>query len=85
MNLHIRDVPERVHRRLARRAKAEGMSLRQYAIRVLTEHAELPTGEEWLDGLKESPPAKLRLSGAQAVRRSRVSDDLGVARARSRR
>ncbi len=85
MNLHIRDVPEGVHRRLARRARGEGMSLRQYVIRVLTDHAQLPSVEEWLDDVESSKSVKLRSSGAEAVRRSRVSDDLGVVSARPRR
>jgi plasmid stability protein len=85
MNLHIRDVPEGVHRRLARRAKGEGMSLRQYVIRVLTDHAELPSVEEWLDDVQRAKAVKLRTSGAEAVRRSRASDDAGVVRARPRR
>jgi hypothetical protein len=85
MNLHVRDVPDAVHRRLARRAEAEGMSLRGYVVRILTEAAELPSVDEWLDDLAKGPPRRLRSSGAAAVRASRAADDAGVARGRSRR
>jgi hypothetical protein len=85
MNLHVRDVPDAVHRRLAERASARGMSLRQYVIHVLTEHAELPTVDEWLDELTRGPRTVLKTSGAEAVRRSRATDDAQVARARPRR
>lgn len=85
MNLHVRDVPEDVHRRLSRRAKAKGMSLRQYIIQVLIDDAELPSVEEWLDETARLPRTKLRSSGAQAVRLSRAADDAEVSRGRPRR
>ena len=85
VNLHVRDVPDGVHRRLARRAQAQGMSLRQYVIRVLSEHIELPSVEEWLSDVSRAPRTTLTTSGAEAVRRSRASDDTGVARVRPRR
>jgi hypothetical protein len=61
------------------------MSLRQYVIRVLAEHSALPSVDEWLGQVEKLPATKLRSSGAEAVRRSRASDDAGVARARPRR
>lgn len=85
MNLHVRDVPDEVHRTLARRALERGMSLRQYVIRVLCEHTELPSMDEWLDDIERTPRTVLKTSGAEAVRRSRASDDSGLARARPRR
>ena len=85
MNMHVRDVPDALHRTLARRARDAGMSLRQYVIRVLSEHAEQPSVEEWLDDVARAPRTVLASSGAEAVRRSRASDDVGVARVRPRR
>jgi antitoxin FitA-like protein len=85
VSLHVRDIPDRVHRVLAKRAKARGMSLRQYVIGVLTDHSSLPSVEEWLAEVEKLPSTRLRSSGAEAVRRSRVSDDSGVKRARRRR
>jgi hypothetical protein len=61
------------------------MSLRQYVVRVLTEHTDLPSVDEWLDDVSRLPSTKLRTSGAEAVRRARASDDVGVVRARPRR
>jgi hypothetical protein len=85
MNLHVRDVPDAVHRRLARRASAEGVSLRSYVVKILTEAAEFPTVDEWLDELEKAPPTRLRSSGAGAVRRSRASDDASIDRGHPRR
>ena len=85
VSLHVRDIPDRVHRVLAKRAKASGMSLRQYVIGVLTEHSSLPSVDEWLAEVEKLPASRLRSSGAEAVRRARASDDAGVVRARRRR
>ena len=61
------------------------MSLRQYVIRVLTEHSSALTLDEWLDEVAKLPPARAKTSGAEAVRRSRAADDERVARGRARR
>jgi hypothetical protein len=85
VSLNVRDIPDKVHRVLATRAKANGMSLRQYVIGVLTEHSERPTIDEWLDELANRPRTRLRMSGAEAVRRSRAADDARIARRLGRR
>jgi len=51
------------------------MSLRQYVLEVLSDHAALPTLDEWLDDLARLPPTTLEISGAEAVRASREEDD----------
>lgn len=84
-NLNVREVPDRVHRVLVRRAAARGMSLRQYTIEVLEAHCEQPTMDEWLDDLKQLKPARKPISGARAVRAARDEDDEKVAGARRRR
>lgn len=83
-NLHVRDVPDTVHRALVERAERRGMSLRRYTIEVLAEHCALPALDDWLDGLRELPAAAGEVSGADAVRRSREEDDLEVAGAGGR-
>lgn len=83
INLHIRDVPDTVHSALTARAERRGMSLRQYAIRVLEEHCALPAVDDWLDELAAMPPAGTAVgSAAEAVRRSREEDDSEVLRGR---
>lgn len=56
VNLHIRDLDERTHGELVRRAEAAGMSLRAYLIDVLQKHAALPTLDDWLQGVRQDPP-----------------------------
>ena len=51
------------------------MSLRQYALEVLTEHCRQPTVDEWLDGLSRQPRSEPSMSGAEAVRQARQEED----------
>ena len=83
-SLHVRDVPDDLHRSLVARAERRGMSLRQYVLEVLAGHAALPTLDEWLDDLDRLPPVTLATSGADAVRASREEDDEEVLSALTR-
>lgn len=80
INLHIREVPDEVHSTLVARAERRGMSLRQYAIRLLEEHCALPAIDDWLDELAAQPAAECAAPGtaAEALRRSRDEDDAEV-------
>lgn len=84
INLHIREVPDTVHSTLVARAERRGMSLRQYAIRVLEEHCLLPSVDDWLDGLAVLPAAGPAAPGgaAEVVRGARDEDDQEILRAR---
>lgn len=83
-NLHIRDVPDEVHRTLTRRAAAGGKSLRQYTIEVLGAHCELPTIDEWLSDLGNGAPVEIEIDAADAVERARRADDAEVTGAAGR-
>jgi len=82
INVHVRDVPERVHASLTERAERAGMSLRQYVIEVLADHVALPTLDDWLDGLAALPPVELGAPAAEAVHAAREADDVEVLRER---
>jgi len=84
-NVQIRDVPDRVHRKLVRRAREEGMSLSRYALGVLESHIALPTFDEWLAELDEVEPVVVTESAATAVKAGRAENDTPVARGRRRR
>lgn len=73
--LHVRDVPDELHAILSARAERQGMSLRCYVLSVLSDHAALPTVDEWLNGLCRMPPVSLKASSAEAVRAAREADD----------
>jgi plasmid stability protein len=82
INVHVRDVPEAVHATLTARAERAGMSLRQYVIEVLRDHAALPALDDWLDGLAALPPVELGAPAAEAVHAAREEDDAEVLRER---
>lgn len=83
--MNIRDVPERVHAVLARRAAQHGMSLRAYTVSVLADHAALPTIDEWLADLEQLPEAGDDHPAADALRAARDEADRGFARSAGRR
>ena len=75
-------MPDATHAELVRRAEAEGMTLRQYAIEVLSNHCALPTTSAWLDGLARRRARGLvdvDVDGSDAVARSRCDDDEAIA------
>ncbi|MDA8148957.1 MAG: antitoxin [Actinomycetota bacterium] len=81
MDVLIRDLPAEVHAELVRRAAAEDKSLRAYLREVLTEHAAVPSMEQWLAHLQELGPAHLGSpTGAELVAAARAEDDELVGR-----
>lgn len=70
----IRNVPEKVQGVLKRRAKEAGMSVQNYVVKLLEEHTERMTMQEWLEMVR--PHRKFDHSvGAQAVREAREEDE----------
>jgi len=52
-NVQVRNVPERVHRVLHRRAAEAGQSLQEYLLDLLEETAGRPTMSEWLERVRK--------------------------------
>jgi len=69
--IQIRNVPDRLHRRLKARAAHDGLSLSDYLLRELRRSAERPTGEEMAARLEELDAVAPSLSPAEAVREER--------------
>lgn len=78
VHLQIRDVPDKLHKTLRRRAAKRGLSLRQYALEILRDHCVQPTMDEWLDELSKLTPVSLSTSAAEAVRKAREADDTAL-------
>ena len=70
-SIQVRDVPERVHRRLKARAAEEGRTLSELVREQLTELAARPTLGEMLERLREREPADPGETSAAAVRAGR--------------
>ena len=65
--IQIRNVPDRIYRVLARRAKQEGISVAEYVRRIVLEDAKQPTMKEVLARLKKRQPVKLTVSAAEII------------------
>ena len=62
-----------MHRKLKARAALKGLSLSDYLVRELTQIAEKPTLEEWIERVASRSPVKLSEPAAVSVRRDRDS------------
>lgn len=62
-NVQVRNVPERVHRVLRRRAAEAGQSLQEYLLKLLEESAARPSMKEFLDWASQQTGGKIEDSG----------------------
>ena len=71
--VQIRNVPKELHRRLKARAAMEGLSMSDYAMRVLRKSLEVPTRQEILERLQARPRVHLKLKTVDILRQDRKS------------
>ena len=71
--IQIRNVPERLHRKLKSRAALEGKSLSDYLLAELRHVAERPTLAEMVERLEKRPATDPQPSPEEAVRAERDS------------
>jgi len=69
--IQLRNVPEKLHRRLKARAAYAGLSLSDYLLNEIRRVAEYPTLDEMRDRLSSREPLALDEAAADAVRRER--------------
>ncbi len=69
--IQIRNVPDKLHRRLKSRAAMAGLSLSDYLLNEIRTLASRPTMEELFERLATREPVKLSISPADAVREER--------------
>jgi hypothetical protein len=70
-NLQVRDIPDRLHRELKRRAKARGVPLTDYVQGILEREVERPPAEEVFERIHKLPPVHLGRSAADIIREER--------------
>ena len=71
-NILVRNVSNKVHSTLVRRATANGQSLQQYVAELLTQHASHPTMEEVLKRIESRPGGRVGgATAAEALRETR--------------
>lgn len=72
--IHVRHVPDKLHRRLKRRATVEGLSLSDYLIREMSKLADRPTTSELRARIAERAAVALKMMPADKVRSERDRD-----------
>lgn len=66
--IQVRNVPDRLHRELVKRAKARGKTLSDFIEDLLEREVERPVAEEVFERLREFPPVKLPRPAADYIR-----------------
>ena len=73
--IQVRNVPDRLHRELVRRAKARGETLTQFIEGVLAREVERPPAQEVFERIRNRPPVRLGRSVADLIREERAEGD----------
>lgn len=74
--LQVKDVPDDLHRELRRRAALEGLSIRDYLLRLIRNDQQRPPPTEWLARLRRLEPVDLGAPAAELVQADRAARDL---------
>lgn len=69
--IQVRNVPDRLHRELVRRAKARGETLTDYVQRLLEREVSRPPAEEVFERVASREPVDLGASAAELLARER--------------
>lgn len=70
-NLQIKDLPEDLHEELRRRARFEGISVRDYVLRMIRNDQAYPSRAEWAEEMRNREPLPLGGNAAAQVRADR--------------
>jgi hypothetical protein len=76
--IQVRNVPERTHRELVRRARARGQTLTRYLEEILERETSRPPLEEVFARIRARP--RVNVSGAEVIRQVRAEWDRDLAR-----
>jgi len=71
--IQVRNVPDRLHRELVKRARAAGRTLTDYIQAVLERDVSRPPAAEVLERIARRPPVDLRRPAAELLREDRLS------------
>jgi len=69
--IQVRNVPERLHRELTRRARALDMTLTPYVQRSLEREVARPSREELIRRIRQRRPVRLEQPVAELLRKGR--------------
>jgi plasmid stability protein len=84
-NIQIKNLPDDLHEELKRRAEAEGLSLRDYLVRLIRRDLVKPSAGEWFKRLADLPGTELDRPVADYLRAGREEREKHLARTRDER
>jgi plasmid stability protein len=70
--IQVRNVPDRLHRELVRRARRRGVTLTRYIQDILEREVARPPADEVFERIEASPRVRLGRPAADLVREERV-------------
>jgi antitoxin FitA len=70
--IQVRNVPDRLHRELVRRAKRRGQTLTQFIEGVLEREVARPPADEVFERIRSRAPVKLGRPAADIIREERA-------------
>ncbi len=69
--IQVRNVPDRLHRELIKRAKARGRTLTDYVQEILEREVMRPAAEEVFERISRRPPVRLGARASELIREER--------------
>jgi plasmid stability protein len=78
--IQVRNVPDRLHRELVRRAKKRGQTLTDYIRGILEREVARPPMTEVLDRILSRPRVTLETSAAELIREARTEREAELER-----
>lgn len=78
--IQVRSVPERLHRELTRRAKAQGLALTEYIERILEREVARPPAQEVFARIAARSPVNLGRPAAELIREEREAREKRIGR-----
>ncbi|MGH2675408.1 MAG: FitA-like ribbon-helix-helix domain-containing protein [Actinomycetota bacterium] len=73
--IQVRNVPDRLHRELVKRANARGQTLTDYVQDILEREAARPPAEEVFERISGRRPVKLGARAADLIREERAAGE----------
>ncbi|MGH8923140.1 MAG: hypothetical protein ACRDWA_00620 [Acidimicrobiia bacterium] len=70
--IQVRNVSDRLHRDLSKRARSRSKTLTAYIEELLEKEVSRPPAEEVFERVSRRPPTKLRRSTAELIREERA-------------
>jgi hypothetical protein len=73
--IQVKNVPPAMHSELRRRADQEGMTIRDYVLKLIERDQRVPSKRDWLERVAELEPVAVSRSAAEMVREGREERD----------